>query len=94
MSNDLSKLRRIVSDTFNVGYFDRNESPCTAPHTRLVRPSFWFVLHFYIWPRCFSAADTPKKIERIKNAIEYLERQKKWHEDRGLNYPPEPMYTN
>lgn len=87
MSN--AKLRRLVSEQMNVGFFDRNESPSPPRSGRFLRGSFWFHFHFQIWPRCFS--NSP---EKIAAAVQWMEHQKKWYESRGLNYPPEPLYSN
>jgi len=89
MSNEITTLRRLVSENMNVGLFIRSDAPTPKRSGKISTHTFWYVFHHFVWPRCFSTNP-----ERIKPAIEWMERQKKWYEECGMQFPPQPIYYN
>jgi len=68
----------------------RSKAPTPRkPNAKLKPRTFWYVVHYHVWPRLFGASQ-----ERQTAALEYLQRQRKYYESRDRIYPPKPVFIN
>ena len=68
----------------------RSKAPTPRkPNAKLKPRTFWYVVHYHVWPRLFGASQ-----ERQNAALEYLQRQRKYYESRDRIYPPKPVFIN
>ena len=68
----------------------RSNAPTPRKANAKLKPrSFWYVVHYHIWPRLFG-----KDAEKQAVALDYLQRQKKHYQNRDRIYPPRPIFIN